>query len=244
MKLSGRKALVTGGAQRIGRALCEALADKGCDVVVHYHRSALPAAELAVSLRAKGVQAYTVQGRFSDQEHIERVLAEAWKAAGGLDILVNNASVFHRHSLIEADEAVWMAEWQVNTLAPILLTRAFARARAAVPGPGRVINLLDRRVFGVEAGCLPYLLSKKMLADFTRAAAVELGPAVTVNGVAPGAILRPVGETDSGSTEWAGPAVLDHHGTPQDVADAMIYLLEAEGVTGQVIAVDAGQHLL
>jgi pteridine reductase len=106
------------------------------------------------------------------------------------------------------------------------------------------VNLLDRRVAGNEVGCLPYLLSKKMLAEFTRIAAVELAPSIAVNGVAPGAILPPAGAAPGKTFDLAGPALLRYRCQPQDVARAVTFLLESDGITGQILFVDAGQHLV
>lgn len=238
MEIAGRAALVTGGAVRVGRRICERLAAAGCRVAVHYRRSAAEAAQLAGELRRSGVEAWAVEGSLESEAGCRELLAKAWEATGGLDFLVNNASAFHRHGLAEADGERLEAELRINLFAPLHLIRALA-ARAAA---GRVVNLLDRRVAGVEAGCLPYLLSKKGLADLTRIAALELAPRFTVNGVAPGPVLNPVG--GGGRPDRAGRIPLERRPTLDQVADAVLFLLAADSVTGQVLYVDGGQHLL
>lgn len=242
--------MVTGGAVRIGRAICLALAQRGCGVVVHYHRSDRAAHALAEELNTAGARASTVGGRLNTQRECEQVLGRAADGTGHLNVLVNNASIFRKTPLADCDEAAVMAELSTNLLAPLFLCRAFAAHLAeSSPGKGirgKIVNLLDRRVRGVEPGCVPYLLSKKALADFTKIAALELAPAVTVNGVAPGAILAPTGpdgQADGGVTDYAGTNPLGRQCSAEDVATAVCFALEFDALTGQVIFVDAGQHL-
>jgi len=242
MEWTGQVALVTGGAVRIGAAICRALAQRGCRVAVHYNRSATEAAALAAALPNA---AFGVHGPLTSEAECEAVMDAAWNAAGRIDILVNNASIFAKQDLSAATEAAFEAQWRVNCLAPMMLTRSLARRRAAAaaPGTGAVVNLLDRRVAGHEAGCLPYLAAKKALAAFTRDAALELAPDIRVNGVAPGAILPPPGSRQN-IEELAGPVPLAVQCTPEHVAAAVAFLCAAEAVTGQVVYVDGGQHLL
>jgi pteridine reductase len=250
MILQGKWALVTGGAVRIGRAICEVLAGAGCNVVVHYNRSGDEARELVARLVASGVSAAAVKGGLDSEAGAEALITEVWETAGSLDVLINNAGVFHKDGLSAATSAKLLAEFSVNAFAPMYLVRAFADRLLAGHGggPGRiagkVVNLLDRRIAGCETGCLPYLLSKKVLAEYTRIAALELAPTITVNAVAPGAILPPPGEGDARVRELAGEAPLRNSGTPQDVAEAVLYLLRSDAVTGQAIFVDGGQHLV
>lgn len=248
MNLDGKQALVTGGAVRIGRAIVEELASHKCDVIIHYRESEAEAVGLADTVRLLGRKAYTVAGSLGSHADCLRIIDDAVKQAGRVDILVNNASVFNKESLRESIDSAVKNEFQVNLFAPMSLTREFASrvgARGSGNGvEGAVVNLVDRRVAGNETGCLPYLLTKKALVDFTRAAALELAPAITVNAVAPGAILPPPGEGDDTVRELAGEAPLDHRCLTEDVARAVVFLLQADGITGQTLFVDSGQHLL
>ena len=248
MTLESSIALVTGGSVRIGRAICEALAGKGCVVAVHYNRSETEARQLVASLRADGAKAFTVRGDLMSAEQCGDIIRQACSEAGRLDILVNNAAVFHKDTLQTADDEQLLSELQVNMAAPRLLTSAFVAAREAAPRAvdgrkGKIINLLDRRIAGVDPESLSYSISKKMLAEFTREAAVALAPDIAVNGVAPGSILPPPIDAGQRTREAAGHVPLNVNCTPADVADAVIYLLETDAVTGQVIFVDGGQHL-
>jgi NAD(P)-dependent dehydrogenase (short-subunit alcohol dehydrogenase family) len=168
------------------------------------------------------------------------LLDNALARAGRLDILVNNAAVFHKHALTDANEARLRAEFGINLFVPVLLTRLFAqRVRA-----GGVINLLDRRIAANDPACLPYSLSKKALAAFTGEAALALAPGIVVNAVAPGAVLPPPRKGVEYLHDRAGRAPLGRRVRPRDVAAATVALLKLDGVTGQTIFVDGGQHLL
>ncbi len=246
MDLKGKRALVTGGAVRIGQSICEALARQGCSVVVHYRRSEREASLLAHKLQADGGEAFAVCADLSDESSCVELIQDAAGVAGGLDILVNNASVFHRDSLLETTEAKLRSEIEINAFVPIFLSRAFARLSrpAAWSSPcAKIVNLLDRRIEGQERGALPYILSKKMLAEFTKVAALELAPEITVNAVAPGPVLPPPGEGPERTRELAGETPLGVPLPPEGVAEAVVYLLQADAVTGQTIFVDGGQHL-
>ena len=242
--LSERTVLVTGGAVRIGRAIVLALADAGADVVVHCRQSQAKAAALCGEVRGRGCRAWRVCGTLETADGVAGVFRDALAAAGRMDGLVNNAAVFDRRPLATCDAAAFEEPWRVNALAPILLTRLLAE-HVAVAHPettgavAGVVNLLDQRIARSPAGCLPYLVSKQALAGFTVAAARELAPRVTVNAVAPGAILAPT----AGGREAAGLAPLGRHPEPAEVAAAVVFLLASPVITGQILYVDSGQHL-
>lgn len=238
MNLKGKTALVTGGARRIGAALCKALAAEGCRVVIHYNRAERPAAALAAHLRRNGAQAWTVVGDFRAPHFAERVVRQALAAAGNLDILINNAAVFDKQRLLQVTEAALRAEWEVNLRAPLLLMRAFARRRKR----GHIINLLDCRVASHQSDAMPYSLAKKSLADLTCLAALELAPGIAVNGVAPGPVLA--ADTAGAVRESAGPLPLKIRPTVQEVVKAVLFLLQSDAITGQIVFVDSGRHLL
>jgi NAD(P)-dependent dehydrogenase (short-subunit alcohol dehydrogenase family) len=240
MKLQHKTALVTGGAVRIGAAIGEALAKAGCNVVIHCHHS-LPAAErLCRKLKAQGVKAWVLCTELEGEADCRALIDQAWKQAGRLDILVNNAAVFHKDTVVSVTEPKLRAEFGLNLFVPVLLTRYFAeRARK-----GSVINLLDRRIEANDTDCLPYSLSKKALAAFTLEAALALAPRIVVNGIAPGAVLPPPGKGLQYLHDRAGRIPLGARTTPSQVARAVVALLEMESVTGQIVFVDGGQHLL
>ena len=232
--------MVTGGAVRIGRAICETLADAGVHVVVHYRQSADEAAALCADLERRGVRAWALAADLTTEAACNSLVQRAAAAAGRLDILINNAAVFHKDSLRTTTEAGLLAEFWPNLFAPLLLMRALAQQNAG----GKIVNLLDRRIAGHDVECVPYVLAKKALAELTQLAARELAPRFTVNGVAPGAILPPPGKGTDYLFDHAGPVPLQKQVTPAEVAAAVLALLQNDAITGQVLFADGGQHLL
>lgn len=240
MQLRHKTALVTGGAVRIGATICEALAEAGCNIVIHCHASLPAAARLARKLRTRGVKVWVCPTALSNEADCQTLIDDAWQQAGRLDILVNNAAGFHKDALASVTEPKLCAEFGLNLFMPILLTRYFSERVQR----GSVITLLDRRIEANDTTCLPYSLSKKALAAFTREAALALAPRITVNGVAPGAVLAPPGKGAAYLHDRAGRVPLTQRTTPRHVAQAVTALLQMESVTGQIVYVDGGQHLL
>lgn len=238
--LTGQVALVTGGSLRIGRAISQALAKEGCGVVVHYRSSTASAMEFRRRLQRRGTPAWLVQADLTEMGAPDRVIADAKAAAGRLDILINCAALFSKQPFLDVDRASLHEQMETNLYAPVLLTRAFAKATRR----GRVVNLVDRRVAGHDPRCIPYLLSKTALAEFTRAAALALAPRFTVNAVGPGPVLPPPGKSLSYLKDHAGRVPLERRVTPEDIARTVIYLVTNPAVTGQIVFVDGGQHLL
>jgi len=239
MELRGKTVLVTGGAIRVGAAICDALVDHGCNVVIHYRSSAREADRLAERLMQRGVRAHTIQANLATERDCFELMDRSFSRAGCIDGLVNNAAVFHRGAIETCDADALTAEFATNLVVPVLLTREYA-ARAKT---GRVVNLLDQRIAVPSGECLAYQLSKQALAEFTRSAAVALAPGIAVNGVAPGPVLPPEPGDEHTAHEPAGRFLLSHRPTPRDVAEAVVFLLAADGITGQIIFVDSGQHL-
>lgn len=240
MILKGQTALVTGGAVRIGRAICEALAATGVNVVVHYRSSAAEAETLRAELECHGVKVWTLAADLSSEAACNDLVQHAGAVAGRLDLLINNAAVFHKDGLRATTGEKLLAEFWPNLFAPLLLMRAFAQHSSG----GKIINLLDRRITGRDTTCVPYLLAKKALAELTQLAAVELAPRFTVNGIAPGAILPPPGKGADYLQDAAGHVPLKEQITPAQVAAAVLMLLRNDAITGQIVFVDGGQHLL
>ncbi len=227
MILQGKRALVTGGAVRIGRAITEALQAEGAEVVVHYLSSGEEAAALSP---------YTIQGNLLSADDCARMIEQS----GPLDVLVNNASLFTKDRLADGFPERVYREFQVNLFAPMELTRLFA----AQTEQGAVINLLDRRIRANDSSALSYSITKKGLEELTKLSALDLAPSIRVNAVAPGPILPPPGDTGEHFAERAGRVPLAFFPTPENIAEAALFLLKADYCTGQVIYVDGGQHLL
>jgi len=227
MVLEGKRALVTGGALRIGKAITQALQAAGVVVVVHYRNS---------QAQAEALSPFTVQADLQSMEECSRLIGRT----GPLDILINNASIFTKDSLADATPERVRCEFQLNLFAPMELTRAFATQT----GKGAVINLLDRRIACNDTSCVPYSITKKGLEELTKLAALEYAPNIRVNAVAPGPVLPPPGSTTKSARELAGNIPLDKLPTLGNIAEAVLFLLQTESITGQTLFVDGGQHLL
>jgi pteridine reductase len=241
MTLEGKTALVTGGARRIGRAIALALGGSGVDIVVHDHRSMHGECErLCGELGAMGVQSWVVAADFETPSDYESLAGRAFEASGRLDFLINNASVFSPDTLADAEFEGAVRHLQINAWAPLVISREFAR----LAGRGKVVNILDTRIAGFDFGHLSYIMSKQALHLVTKMAAVEFAPEITVNSVAPGLILPPQGKDREYLEGLAKTVPLGRHGHPDDVTDAVAFLLKSDFITGQVIFVDGGRHLM
>ena len=237
-----RTVLITGAAVRIGCAITEALSREGWAVIVHANRSTVQADALCTHIRALGGLAWRVAGDLLSPTGPDDVFNAALAAAGQVDALVNNASLFARQPLAAARPEDFERMWRINTLAPIRLTQLLASHLSTRDMTGCAINLLDQRIaHAASPDTTPYFLSKKALESFTFSAALEFAPTLRVNAVAPGAILVPA---TSDAKEPAGLFPLRERPTVSHVADAVAYLLNAPAVTGQILYVDSGQHLL
>ena len=237
--LQGKTALVTGSAKRIGRGIALALAGAGANVVVHHNVSSDEAGEVVDEIRRAGAQAWPLRADFAEPTQAQDLVAHAVELAGPLDVLVNNASVFTMSELTSFTAEDLEENIRINALAPLVLCRAFA----AQDRPGHIVNLLDSRVVTYDAKHVAYHLSKRVFRDLTRIMAIEFAPRIAVNAVAPGLILPPPGEDDSFLDRFASSNPLKRAGSVEEVAEAVLYLLRSEFVTGQVIFVDGGCHM-
>ncbi len=239
--LEGKIALVTGAGKRIGRAIAIALAEEGVHIVAH-DRRALETETIKVceEVVGCGAKSWKIIADLEKPEEYETLVDRALKTAGSLDIVVNNASLFRQNTLRDVDLSSLMQHVQVNAWAPFVLSREFAR----LVGRGKIINLLDTKIAGYDRQHAAYILSKHMLSALTAMCALEFAPDITVNAVAPGLILPPSGKDEAYLDRLARTVPLSRHGGPGDIADAVLYLLKSDFVTGQVIYVDGGRHLL
>jgi pteridine reductase len=188
-QLKDKTALITGAAKRIGRETALTLAERGINAVIHFNRSDSEARRLAEELRQTGVKAWTIQADFRRPDEYQTLIERAQQAAGGLDILINNASVFPAETLRDLTWSGLFANIEVNAWVPFILSRAFAERI----GRGKIINMHDSRLKGYDWTHVGYILSKHALAAMTRIMALEFAPQITVNAVAPGLILPPPG---------------------------------------------------
>lgn len=237
-----RAALVTGGARRLGRAIALALAEARFAVAVHY-RSAPEAAEAtAAELRRLGCAATTLRADLNDEQQTTSLLARATEALGPIGVLVNNASLFHRDSWDDATRASWDRHLEPNLRAPFVLSQGFARALPA-DAEGVVINMLDARVWALTPNFVSYTVSKAGLWALTQSLALALAPRIRVNGIGPGPTLQSTAESDAEFARLQHRLPLGHGATAVEVGRAVIAILSLPSLTGQMLALDGGQHL-
>jgi NAD(P)-dependent dehydrogenase (short-subunit alcohol dehydrogenase family) len=235
-----RAALVTGGGKRIGRAICLALAGAGHDVAVHYRSAPGEAEGVAAEVRALGRRAAVLQADLTDEAQVRALVPAAVAALGPLSVLVNNASVFEDDRVGDLSRTTWDRHLDTNLRAPVVLAEVFA---GQAPDGSAIVNLLDQRVLKPDPRFFSYALSRNGLWWATRTLAQALAPRIRVNGVGPGPTLPSVHQTEAEFAAEAAGTLLQTPGNPEAVAAAVLWLLQADLVTGQMIAVDGGQHL-
>ena len=233
-------ALVTGGARRIGRALVLALAARGHDVAIHHRDSAGDAEALAGEVRALGRRAAVLSADLTDEAEVRALIPAAAQALGPLSVLVNNASVFEDDRVGGLSREIWDRHLDTNLRAPVVLAEGFA---AQAPEGSSIVNLLDQRVLKPDPRFFSYALSRNGLWWATRTLAQALAPNIRVNGVGPGPTLASIHQSDAEFAAEQAAVPLGHGSSPEDIARAVVYLVDARSVTGQMIAVDGGQHL-
>jgi NAD(P)-dependent dehydrogenase (short-subunit alcohol dehydrogenase family) len=240
--LRGKTAIVTGGSRRLGRAIASGLAELGANILIHDHQSRRGECEdLCRELEKQGVSSWPMAADFERPEEYSQLIERALKTAGRLDILINNASVFAGDTIGDSTFDSLVRHMQINAWAPFVLSREFARHAGK---GGKIVNLLDTRVSGYDWKHVTYILSKYLLKFLTKMTALDFAPSITVNAVAPGLILPPSGKDESYLDELAREVPLRRHGSAQDVVNAVLFLLESEFITGQVIYVDGGRHIM
>jgi NAD(P)-dependent dehydrogenase (short-subunit alcohol dehydrogenase family) len=238
---SSKTVLVTGAAKRLGRAIALHLAGAGWNVAIHYHGSADEAESAADAVRALGVKATTLKANLSREEETTQLIGRAVSELGRLTALVNSASIFENDDWQSASRASWDAHMETNLRAPFVLSQAFARQ---VANKGAIVNIVDQRVLKPTPQFISYSLSKAGLYWLTTTLAQALGPNIRVNAIGPGPTMRNARQSEEDFARQRDATVLKRGAEPDDVAQAVRYLLEAEAVTGQMLAVDGGQHLI
>lgn len=241
MDLRDRVALVTGGGIRVGRALALALASRGTRVAVHYHSSADGARDVARSIEKSGGRAQTFSADLTSIGAPESLVAEVAGAFGRLDILVNSAAVMVRTPFGEVDARRWDDIVALNLRAPFFLAQAAApHLRKA---KGAIVNIADLAAFETWPAFIPHGLTKSGMVHMTKSLARVLAPDVRVNAIAPGTVLLPDDWSEADAEHLNATTPLRREGSPEDVAHALLFLLEADYITGETIIVDGGRSV-
>lgn len=235
-------ALVTGGARRIGRVLALTSAQAGYDVAIHCRRIDDDAETAAAEIRALGRQALLITADLRHEGETAPLVGAVEAELGPTTLLVNCASVFEEDTFGGMNRHSWDLHMETNLRGPLVLAQAFAR-RIAADQTGLIVNVLDQRVLRTRPEFFSYSLSKAALWEATRMMALDLAPRIRVNGIGPGPVLQSIHQSPADFAAEAAGTPLAHAVDPAEIGQALRYLIDAPSVTGQMIAVDSGQHL-
>jgi len=237
-----RAALVTGAAQRIGRSVALTLAEAGFDLAVHYHTSRDAAAATGEAIRRLGRRAVVLPADLGIEAQSQALLPQAVTALGPIGVLVNSASPFERDDWHDASRASWDAHLEPGLRAPFVLIQHFARALPA-DAEGVVINMLDQRVWSITPHFVSYTVAKAGLWALTQSMALALAPRIRVNGIGPGPALASPRQSAEQFAQQSASVPLRHGTSPAEIARAVLAILALPAMTGQMLALDGGQHL-
>lgn len=241
MDTKGRVALVTGAAKRVGREIALALAGKGMHVAVHYRSSAGEALDTVERIRKLGVEAESIQADLDELRQVEQLIESVRERWGRLDVLVNSAAIFPRTPWDEIDETVWEQTFRTNLKAPFF-TAWHAASLMRENGGGKIVFIADWAGFRPYRNYLPYVVSKGGVITMTKAMAKELAPDIAVNAIAPGPVMLPPDFSDEDANKIVDDTLLKRLGSPQDIAQSVVYLVAmTDFVTGHVMVVDGGR---
>ena len=233
-------ALITGGAQRIGKYISLHLASLGYSIALHYHQSHDEAKKTALEIMKKGGECKIFHCDLTLEKKTMSLIPNVLKLFPKLNLLINNSSIFYKSNLKSGAINDFNRHFAINLKAPYILTRQFAK----LCRKGQIINILDTNISKNKITHLSYLLSKKSLGDLTKLAAVELAPDIRVNAIAPGLILPPLGEKNTYLSRLTKSVPLKKRGAPSYIMSAIQFLLENDYLTGQIIFEDGGEHLV
>jgi pteridine reductase len=241
--LRGRVALVTGGGRRVGRALALALAGRGAAVGVHYNASGAGAGEVVSTIEKQGGRARSFAADLTRPDSPEGLVDDVVRELGSLDVLVNSAAVMLRTPFADVTPEQWDEILALNLRAPFFLSQAAAPHLRRARGGGAIVNISDLAAFETWPGYIPHGVSKSGIVYLTKALARVLAPEIRVNAIAPGTVLLPDDWDERAAERLNATTPLKREGSPEDVASAMLFLLDAEYVTGETIIVDGGRSV-
>lgn len=235
-------ALVTGAAKRIGRSISLELARAGWTVALHYRSSRDEARMLADEITGEHGRAVLVSGNLSEPDSSTGIFEQCLAECGPPTCLVNNASLFLDDTIETLDQTHWDAHFATNLRAPVFLAQEFARHLPS-DATGNIINIIDQRVWNLRPDFFSYTLSKSALWAATRTLAQSLAPRIRVNAIGPGPVLRSIHQSEDDFEAECRSVPLGRGASPEEIAAAVRYILSARSMTGQMIALDGGQHL-
>ncbi|MBX7145860.1 MAG: SDR family oxidoreductase [Alphaproteobacteria bacterium] len=232
-------ALVTGAGKRIGRSIALDLAKQNWSLIIHYHNSAEEAEEVAHTIITNGGQAYPIKANLFHENEVKTLIPKAIKFFGSITCLINNASIFEFDSIHTANTESWHKHMEINLHAPFILSQDFAKQEIN----GNIINILDQRVLKLTPYFVSYTVSKMGLWTLTRTLALALAPKIRVNAIGPGPTLQSIHQTEQEFLEQCYSMPLHHGATLDDINNTIQFILNTPALTGQIIALDGGEHL-
>jgi NAD(P)-dependent dehydrogenase (short-subunit alcohol dehydrogenase family) len=235
-------ALVTGAARRIGKIIAEHLARDGFAVAIHADTSIDEAQAVAAGIEARGGRAVVVRGDLSEPASPAAVMRDAYDLLGPIGVLVNNASLFEPDEIGTLHAGLWERHFAINLRAPVFLAQEFAACLAA-PQKGVIINMIDQRVLKLNPQFMSYTLSKAALHTATITLAQSLAPRIRVVGIGPGPTLANSRQSERDFSAQQQKLPLEKGSLPEDIAQAVLFMVKASSITGQMLAVDGGQHI-
>ncbi|MEI8345131.1 MAG: SDR family oxidoreductase [Candidatus Omnitrophota bacterium] len=244
MDIKEKTALITGAAKRIGRQIAVRLAERGVNILLHYHLSKDDAAKTAQYIRALGVRCEPVQADLSKTKSIQKMLKAVTSFEPDIQILINSASAFYATPLPKAREEDMDLFYSTNLKAPFTLSKELGLRMAASAGGGRIVNIADWSAFRPYKDHAPYCASKGGLVTLTKALARDLAPRVLVNAIAPGPMLKPPDMDAEEAKKIASLTALGRWGSPDDIASAAVFLAESDYINGTVLVVDGGRSIV
>jgi len=234
--------LITGGATRIGKEIAIHFSKKGWNIAIHYFRSSFKAKSLKKIIDKNSVKAILIKADLKKTKQVEKIISIAKKKLGTIDCLINNAALFERDDILDFTVKSWYNHLNINLLAPIILTKQFAR-QASKKTTSNIINIIDQRVFKLTPIFMSYTLSKSALYTLTKTMAMRLSPNIKVNGIAPGPTIKSKRQSAKHFNEQAKSTLLKKPVGTEDICDTVEFLINNNSITGQIVAVDSGQNL-
>lgn len=235
-------ALVTGAANRLGAAFAHGLAEAGYCTIIHYNRSAGDASALCDTIRKTGAEAAIIATDLTDPRARTQLIEKAASLFGPISVLINNASIFGRDSAKTLDQDMWNTHMAIHAEAPVFLAMDFA-TQLPEDAPGNIVNIIDERILRPAPAAFSYHLSKSLLWTATQTMAQSFAPNIRVNAIGPGPILPEAKQTAESFEKRGKQNLLQRVSTPDDAVAALRYILNAPSMTGQMLAIDGGEHL-
>jgi NAD(P)-dependent dehydrogenase (short-subunit alcohol dehydrogenase family) len=243
MNIDGKVALITGSAKRLGRAIAIELARRGARIAVHYRSEPREAEQTLQLVRTAGSGGAVFRAELTDNSAIEKMFQDIAKTFGGLDILINSASVFSPGVADKTSPELWDSQMDSNAKAPFFVAQHAARLMQA-RGQGKIVNIADVAGEVIWPGYISYSVSKAALIAVSRGLAKSYAPQIQVNAIAPGPVLFPDYYTEEQKRSAIERTLLKREGSPSDIVNAVVFLIENDYITGEMIHVDGGRHLM